>query len=290
MSAVKRVLVVLAALAAVVTASLPLAALAQDAAMSPWSKGDHASLRLIAGATAPSGKQRVGVEILMAPGYKTYWRSPGDFGVPPVFDWSGSTNIGGLDVRWPTPERFEDGNGHSLGYVGEVVIPVSVQPADPAKPVMLVLKLDFAVCEKICIPVKSETRLWLEPGVTSVTSPRLEGFEARVPAPVKLGPGRNRLSVLEVKLDEGAIEPGLRLVLQAPPEGKVEDVFIEGAGMWSFGKPTLSAQPDGTTVALLRIVDRPKGAAGPIPFIITVRGKPFAIETRLDLDIPAAKP
>eukprot|EP01035_Chromulina_nebulosa_P011232 gene11232-15024_t len=119
MSAVKRVLVVLAALAAVVTASLPLAALAQDAAMSPWSKGDHASLRLIAGATAPSGKQRVGVEILMAPGYKTYWRSPGDFGVPPVFDWSGSTNIGGLDVRWPTPERFEDGNGHSLGDVGE---------------------------------------------------------------------------------------------------------------------------------------------------------------------------
>lgn len=286
MSAVKRVLILLAALAAAFASP----ALAQEAATSPWSKGDHASLRLIAGATSASGKQRVGVEILMAPGYKTYWRSPGDFGVPPVFDWSGSTNIGGLDVRWPAPERFEDGNGHSLGYVGEVVIPVSVQPIDPAKPVMLVLKLDYAVCEKICIPVKGEARLWLEPGVTAVASPRLERFEARVPAPVKLGPQKTKLAVLEAKLDEGAIEPGLRLVLQAPPEGKVEDVFIEGAGMWSFGKPTLSVQPDGTTVALLRIVDRPKGAAGPIPFIITVRGKPGAIETRLDLDIPAAKP
>ncbi|WP_192642526.1 protein-disulfide reductase DsbD domain-containing protein [Bosea sp. OAE506] len=282
----KRVLILLATLAA----ALASPARAQEAATSPWSKGDHASLRLIAGATAASGKQRIGVEILMAPGYKTYWRSPGDFGVPPVFDWSGSTNIGGLDVRWPTPERFEDGNGHSIGYVGEVVIPVSVQPADPAKPVMLVLKLDYAVCEKICIPVKGEVRLWLEPGVTSVTSPRLERFEARVPAPVKLGPSKSKLSVLEARLDEGAIEPGLRLVLQAPAEGKVEDVFIEGAGMWSFGKPTLSLQPDGTTLALLRIVDRPKGAAGPIPFIITVRGKPAAIETRLDLDIPAAKP
>lgn len=258
--------------------------------MSPWSKGDHASLRLVAGATAASGKQRVGVEIVMAPGYKTYWRSPGDFGVPPMFDWSGSTNIGGLDVRWPTPERFEDGNGHSLGYVGEVVIPVSVQPADPAKPVMLVLKLDYAVCDKICIPVKGEARLWLEPGVTAVASQRLERFEARVPLPVKLGPHKGKISVLEVRLDEGAVEPGLRLVLQAPPEGTVEDVFIEGAGMWSFGKPTLSLQPDGTTVALVRIVDRPKGAAGPVPFIVTVRGKPSAIETRLDLDIPAAKP
>lgn len=286
MTVVKRFLIALATFSALLVPP----AHAQEAATSPWSKGDHASLRLIAGATAASGKQRVGVEILMAPGYKTYWRSPGDFGVPPVFDWSGSTNIGGLDARWPTPERFEDGSGDSLGYVGGVVIPVSVQPADPAKPVMLVLKLDYAVCYKICIPVKGEARLWLEPGVTAVTSPRLESFEARVPVPVKLGPHKGKLSLLEAKLDEGAIEPGLRLVLQAPPEGKVEDVFIEGAGMWSFGKPTLSLQPDGTTVALLRIVDRPKGAAGPIPFIITVRGKPAAIETRLDLDIPAAKP
>jgi len=265
-------------------------ACAQEAAMSPWSKGDHASLRLIAGATAASGKQRVGVEIVMAPGYKTYWRSPGDFGVPPVFDWSGSTNIGGLDVRWPVPERFQDANGYSIGYVGEVVIPVSVQPVDPAKPVMLVLKLDYAVCEKICIPVKGEARLWLEPGVTAVTSPRLESFEARVPVPVKLGPHKEKISVLEVKLDDGAIDPGLRLVLQAPPDGMVQDVFIEGAGMWSFSKPSLRRQPDGTTVALLRIIEQPKGAAGPVPFIITVRGKPSAIETRLDLDIPAAKP
>ena len=258
--------------------------------MSPWSKGDHSSLRLIAGATAASGKQRVGVEIMMAPGYKTYWRSPGDFGVPPVFDWSGSTNIGGLDVRWPAPERFQDANGYSIGYVGEVVIPVSVQPVDPGKPVMLVLKLDYAVCDKICIPVKGEARLWLEPGVTSVTSPRLESFEARVPMPVKLGPHKDKISVLEAKLDEGAIDPGLRLVLQGPPEGMVQDVFIEGAGMWSFGKPSLRRQPDGTTIALLRIVEQPKGAAGPVPFIITVRGKPSAIETRLELDIPAAKP
>lgn len=258
--------------------------------MSPWSKGDHASLRLIAGATAASGKQRVGVEIVMTPGYKTYWRSPGDFGLPPVFDWTGSTNVGGLDVRWPAPERFQDANGYSIGYVGEVVIPVSVQPVDPAKPVMLVLKLDYAVCEKICIPVRGEARLWLEPGVTSVSSPRLESFEARVPKPVTLGPHKEKISILEAKLDEGAIDPGLRLVLQGPAESVVQDVFIEGAGMWSFGKPTLSRQANGTTVALLRIAERPKGSAGPVPFIITVRGKPGAIETRLDLDIPAAKP
>lgn len=280
-------LLVLPALA-VLALSAP--ALPQDAAVSPWSKSTHSSLRLIAGATAPSGKQRVGIEIMMEPGYKTYWRSPGDAGVPPVFDWSGSENVGGLDVRWPAPERFEDGNGYSIGYVGEVVVPVSVQPVDPQKPVTLVLTLDYAVCEKICIPAKGEARLWLEPGVTSVTSPRLESYEARVPAQVKLGPRKDKLSILEVKPEEQGQDAGLRVTMQAPPQGVVEDVFIEGPGMWSFGKPVITPQPDGTLFAFVKINDQPKGASGPTPFIVTVRGKPAAIETRLELDIPAAKP
>ncbi|WP_244546379.1 protein-disulfide reductase DsbD domain-containing protein [Bosea sp. OK403] len=277
-------------LLAIAASALSVPALAQEAVMSSWSKGDNASLRLIAGATAASGKQRVGIEIALAPGYKTYWRSPGDFGVPPVFDWSGSDNVGGLDVRWPAPERFPDGAGYSLGYVSEVVIPVSVQPVDPSKPVMLVLKLDYAVCDKICIPTKGEARLWLEPGVTSVTSPRLEQFEARVPVRAKLGEHKDMLSIAEARLDETSPVPGLKFVLRTPPDGKVEDVFVEGPGMWSFGKTVLMPQADGTVLAKVRLKDRPKGASGPTPFIVTLRGSPNAVETRLELDIPAAKP
>lgn len=277
-------------LLAVAAFALAVPARAQEAATSPWSKGNHSSLRLIAGPTMPSGKQRVGVEIVMAPGYKTYWRSPGDFGVPPRFDWSGSVNVGGLDVRWPAPERFQDAAGYSIGYVGEIVIPISVEPVDPTKPVMLMLQLDYAVCERICIPAKGETQLWLEPGVTSVTSPRLDSFETRVPIPVKPGPHREKPSILEAKLDEGSTDPALRIVLQVPTEAKVEDIFVEGPGMWSFGKSRLSRQEDGSVVALVRINERPKGAAGPLPFIFTLRGIPKSVETRLDLDIPAAKP
>jgi DsbC/DsbD-like thiol-disulfide interchange protein len=259
---------------------------AQEAAVSPWSKAAYSSMRLIAGATAPSGKQRIGVEITMSQGFKTYWRSPGDAGVPPVFDWSGSENVGGLDVRWPTPERFEDGAGSGIGYVGDVVVPVSVQPVDPARPVTVVLKLDYAVCDKICVPAKGEARLWLEPGVTSVTSPRLEQFEARVPQAIKPGPAEDRLAILDVAHSDAAV----KLTIKAPEGGSVDDVFVEGAGMWSFGRPMLMPQADGTVAAKLRIVERPKGATGPTPLIITVRGKPHSVETRLDLDIGNAKP
>ena len=149
---------------------------------------------------------------------------------------------------------------------GEVVIPVSVQPVDPSRPVMVMLKLDYAVCEKICIPAKGEASLWLEPGVTTVTSQRLESYEARVPVPVKPGPHNAKLAILEAKLDDTVVDPGLKLTLQVPPEGKVEDIFVEGPGMWSFGKTHLTPQPDGLVTAQIRINERPKGTAGPIPF------------------------
>ena len=274
------------ALGAVAHAQEPLT----DAATSAWSASEHAKLRLIAGPTLPSGKQRIGVEIVMSPGFKTYWRSPGQFGVPPSFDWTGSTNIGGLDVRWPVPERFQDSAGYSIGYVGEVVIPVSVQPVDPARPVMVVLKLDYAVCEKICIPAQGEASLWLEPGVTSVTSPRLESFEAKVPVAVKPGPHREKASVLEAKLDDTVVDPGLKLILQIPEGGRVDDIFVEGPGTWSFGKTRLTPQADGTLLAQIRINERAKGTTGPIPLIFTMRGSPKPVETRLELDIPVAKP
>lgn len=279
-------------LTALVLAAMALGspAQAQEAAVSLWSKSTHSSMRLIAGATAPSGKQRVGVEIVMAPGFKTYWRSPGDAGIPPVFDWSGSENVGGLDVRWPAPERFEDANGSGIGYVDEIVVPVSVQPVDPSRPVTVALKLDYAVCDKICVPAKGEARLWLEPGVTSVTSPRLEEFEARVPVPVKLGPARDRLSILEVTRGEKEDGPALKLLLKTPEGGSVEDVFVEGAGQWSFGRPQITPLPDGTIAAKLKIVDRPKSASGLTPFIVTLAGQPAAVEMRLELDIGAGKP
>jgi len=226
----------------------------------------------------------------MKPGYKTYWRSPGDFGVPPVFDWSGSVNVGGLDVRWPAPERFPDGAGHSIGYVGEVVIPVSIQPVDPARPVQLALKLDYAVCDKICIPAKGEAQLWLEPGVTAVTSPRLEQFEKRVPVPVKLNHSKELPAITQARFEDGGAAPTLAIQITLPVGARIDDVFVEGPGMWSFEKPSLTAQPDGTLLAKTRIKDRPKGISGPNPFIVTLRGTPEAVETRLELDIPSARP
>ena len=101
---------------------------AQDA--SAWDAEPHAAARLIAGAAPRSADApwlRAGIEIRLDPGWKTYWRYPGDSGVPPTLDFAGSENVKSVTVLWPAPTRFADGaGGHSIGYHGDVVLPLHV--------------------------------------------------------------------------------------------------------------------------------------------------------------------
>ena len=88
-------------------------------------KSDFTSLRLL-NAGMESGEWKAGIEITMKPGWKTYWRVPGESGVPPQFDWAASENAGNMQVDMPVPKRFRDDNGEGIGYQGTVVFPVSV--------------------------------------------------------------------------------------------------------------------------------------------------------------------
>ena len=122
----------------------------------------RSAMRLIgAGAVRESGGStlRAGVEIKMQPGWKTYWRYPGDSGVPPAFDFAASDNVKTVTVLWPAPVRFSDGSGHSIGYKEPVIFPLRIVPRDAGKPVTLRLALDYAVCETLCVPAKGKAGL-----------------------------------------------------------------------------------------------------------------------------------
>src|SRR3569832_917385 len=114
---------------------LPSDALAQDA--SPWQKGAHAALRLLAGSR--SGAVLLGgIAVQLDPGWKTYWRTPGDSGVPPRFDFSKSDNVEAVTVMWPAPMKFDDGaGGTSLGYKQQVVLPLRIVAKNAEKPLTL---------------------------------------------------------------------------------------------------------------------------------------------------------
>ena len=148
-----------------------LAAAAGARAASPdatdWQASSKSRARLIA-----DGAGGAAVQIELAPGAITYWREPGDAGVPPVFDFTGSQNLAAAQPQFPSPSRIvEADGGEAFGYAQSVVLPIDVKATDPARPVQLALKLDYAVCEKICLPARAQFRLDLPVGAASDLAP-----------------------------------------------------------------------------------------------------------------------
>src|SRR3954451_2761229 len=153
-----------AGFAAALFACSAMPARAEDS--SPWQQDRHSAVRLLAGSR--SGAVLLGgIAFQLQPGWHTYWRNPGDSGVPPRFDFAKSENIEAVTVLWPAPTKFADGaGGISLGYQKQVVLPLRIVAKNADKPVMLRADVNYAVCEKLCIPVEASTEL----AFTSVAS------------------------------------------------------------------------------------------------------------------------
>src|ERR1700730_136375 len=110
--------------AAVFMLSVGPQARAQDS--SPWQKDGHSAVRLLAGSRSVAVLLG-GIASHLQPGWHTYWRTPGDSGVPPRIDFGKSENIEAVTILWPAPIKFEDGaGGVSLGYQKQVVLPLRI--------------------------------------------------------------------------------------------------------------------------------------------------------------------
>lgn len=152
-------------MAAALAAAAAHPAFAEGAA-SAWVTGFNNKARIIAGRAVDDGNSPVyaGIQIEMTPGWKTYWRTPGEAGgVPPEFDWSASENLAEAKVLYPAPHRLIDKAGATIGYKDHVLFPVLLTAKDPAQPVKLKLKAAYGVCEKLCVPAEAELELSVEP-------------------------------------------------------------------------------------------------------------------------------
>ena len=227
--------------------------LAADA--SPWSTSKGASVRLIPGSAGEAATRRAGLEIKLDGKWKTYWRYPGDSGVPPMFDWSKSTNLDGITIDWPAPQRFDDEGGTTIGYTRGVVLPLTIRPKDPQQPVKLDLAFDYAICETICVPAKAALALTLDPGAKADTAfdDAIAGAQATVPVSVAVG-ASGPLAIRSLTLDTGS-KPA-KLTIETAADQPV-DLFAEGPENWYLPVPQKGATP-GTFV--LPLEGLPKGA------------------------------
>ncbi|MEZ5841194.1 MAG: protein-disulfide reductase DsbD family protein [Hyphomicrobiales bacterium] len=271
-------LLLAAALGATISLAVPGTALAGASAPAP---AENSQLRLLSadGAADADGARLAGVELQLAAGWKTYWRQPGDAGVPPHFDFSGSENLAEAEVLYPAPKRFREGPVESAGYDRSLVFPVRVMPADPGKPVGLSVRLDYGVCREVCVPASAEARLAMPaaaPRDIAAAVP-ISGALREVPAP----PAEGGLGVVAVRHLGEAIEIDLRL---ADPKAAF-DLFAEGPADWYLPLPEATGQTGDVATFRLRLASRPAGAKiEGQSFLFTATNGRRATEQRWRLD------
>jgi DsbC/DsbD-like thiol-disulfide interchange protein len=216
--------------------ALSFGAFAADA--SSWDGDSRSAVRLVAGGRTGGEGLRAGVEVQLANGWKTYWRYPGDSGVPPAFDFSRSENIRSVSVLWPAPHRLTYEGGASIGYKGDVMFPVHVVLNDPSRPATLRLALDYAVCEKLCVPAHGESELVLASAPSPYDS-RLVAAEALTPKSAGIGEniGAAPLGVAAMRLEPGQPHPRVVVDVTAPTDAPL-DLFAEGpTAEWALPLP-----------------------------------------------------
>jgi DsbC/DsbD-like thiol-disulfide interchange protein len=168
-------------------------------------------------------------EIKLKPDAITYWRQPGEAGVPPQFSFQGSENVARADFLFPAPQRLDEDGLEAFGYRGGVTFPIRVTPADPSKPARLNLTLDYAVCERICIPVKGHAELLLPKSGISPSSAAILAGEAAVPEAL---PASALAKNVVIRQETGQPKPHWQFIWHG--KQPITDLFAEGPDGWVF--------------------------------------------------------
>jgi suppressor for copper-sensitivity B len=216
-----------------------------DGAASDWARAPESAVRLVSSVigVGDAAELRLGLEFELQPGWKTYWRSPGDAGFPVTVDWSGSENLAGAEIAWPAPHRFTLFGLETFGYGESVLLPVAARVAVPGAPVKLRAVVDYLVCAEICIPYKVNLALDVSAGdaLPSDHAQAIARFQAQVP-----GDGaRHGLSLAGVALGGTAEAPTLQIAARsAALPFEAPDAIIEGPNGFSFGAPQVTVAAD----------------------------------------------
>lgn len=232
------------ALAAALAAFVSAAQAAEPGA-SDWASTETGKVRLIAAATATgeTASLKMGLQFRLEPGWKIYWRTPGDAGYPPKVEWSGSDNTGMPVISWPAPKRFQLAGLQNHGYSGEVVLPLDVPVIRPGQPVTVAASLDYLACAQICVPMQAALRLELPAG-----PPQPSVFVHDIGRFVALVPGdgaRHGLRVDKVEAVGDGDAARLRLTITATEPFGHPDLFVEPAELAGFEAPRVTLSQGG---------------------------------------------
>lgn len=212
------------------------------AGASAWYHAEGGSIRIItAGAPDDDGNLRAALEIRLQPGWKTYWRDPGDSGVPPTLQVDAGGSEAAVEIGFPAPSRFDDSYSRWAGYDHSVALALTVQIPAMMQPAPIRARTFLGICETICIPVEAEFDVPLyAPADPEEAAAVTSAFDA-LPQPARPG-----FEARAVKVDSDAI----LIETDLPANATIVDLFVAGTSSLTLGVPELS---DSATVAAFRV-------------------------------------
>lgn len=205
------------------------------------------------------GVWQAGILVELEPDWKTYWRMPGDSGIPPQFDWAGSENSAAIEVGFPVPRRFNDAGGETIGYHDRVVFPIFVKPEKHDAAVRLQLNMFFAVCKDVCIPAKAKAGAALN---ASAANPLLDEWQKRLP---RLAAAEGSPFVTVARFETRENRPALVLNLK----GEAQDIFVESETSAYFQKPRFDSATGETWLPIANLKDATKLRGVPLKLTLS---------------------
>lgn len=206
------------------------------------------------------GSHMAALHIMLEPGWKTYWRAPGDVGIPPQFDWTGSQNISAVSAHWPTPHVFFEQGMRSVGYKSEVVIPLHMTASQSGVDMTLAGTMQIGICKDICIPANLSFNATLPP-TSARPDPTIAAALTDMPYTAREAGVSNVTCRFEPGADGGLV---LHTRIDMPSSGGTEYVVVEA------GNPHVwVAEPDSR---------RDGGALYASTRLLHVDGRSFALD------------
>jgi len=248
---------------------VPLNAVLADNTHTAWQGGEEAAVRLVSDRNALDARGRVwlGVHIRLKPGWKTYWRNPGESGAPPLLNWQGSKNLSDAEVKWPAPTRFSAFGFDSFGYHDEVVLPVLLRAAAPGKPLAARLNMNYMVCKNVCIPMHANWALDVRPVNIPPSSSHLSSSQPssshplstpreaatlirRYLALVPKAAGHSSMTIRRASVGGPAGQQTLMVEAHADQPFHAPDLMVEAPEPFGFGRPDITLGGGGHDVTL----------------------------------------
>ncbi|WP_257884255.1 protein-disulfide reductase DsbD domain-containing protein [Sulfitobacter sp. CW3] len=243
----------------------------------PASAMDVIKGEILQGWVRPDGNRVAAIRMTMAPGWKTYWRAPGDMGIPPHFDWAGSTNLSAVAVEWPAPTVFREENLTTIGYKDQVVLPLVITTPHKGAPVRLQTTIDLGVCLDVCVPAQLHLDGMIDTDATRAEPAIAAALAQRPYSAQEAGVTK---ATCTIRFNDGDLE--LETAITLPDTGGPELVVIE------TGQPDLWISEADTTRhggTLTSRVDVAHSTGGPIALNrshirMTVFGSKHAVDIR----------